>query len=231
MSVEDIRGILDSSKVEETSGSGTNSPLRHFKGKLVDIKVEERTFNDGRTGRTLKFEYADIEIYESVEPYAFPTHTLELSTSPEVLSGSKPVNARSRLGHLVNSAKEAAGKDVDLADMIGTYLTMQFKEGLTKIWSPNSKERDGDDVQSWQVVAIEGVVKAAGQDLDPDEVVVELVSGQSQQQAMSTIATELPNKPVLEKIKDELLARTLFDRLVKDGKLTVDEQGFYRKPA
>ena len=149
MSVEALKGILSSGNTEESGGgTGVAGPLKEFKGKLKEITIEERTFQDGRTGKRLKFGFVDLEVIQATEVYAHSIFTLELSINPEVLAGTKKINTKSRLGHLLSTAQVAAGTDVDMTSLEGKYLHMQVKEGPTKIWHPpTSKEID---VESWQ---------------------------------------------------------------------------------
>ncbi len=64
----------------ETRPFGT--PLRRFQGTLKEYKSEKHTPQDGgREYMVIVFDFTDVVVLESVEPYPFPIATLNVSYS------------------------------------------------------------------------------------------------------------------------------------------------------
>ncbi|KKL04513.1 hypothetical protein LCGC14_2615330, partial [marine sediment metagenome] len=52
--------------------TGGDTPLRRFRGVLDSLKLDQRTSNDGRTYAVALFNFKDLEVLESEEPFPFP---------------------------------------------------------------------------------------------------------------------------------------------------------------
>ncbi len=66
---------------EKPSVRAPGMPVRRFRGRLESVTPEPKTFGN-RTTMSYNFNFKDIEILETTEPYAFPIVVVNLNYSP-----------------------------------------------------------------------------------------------------------------------------------------------------
>lgn len=83
------------------------SPLQDFWGKLVAYPYEDVTYEgQARPSRTVKFQFIDVDVIDSLEPWTFPTAELAIRYSDP----QRAFDGNNRWGHLSASTREIFGR-------------------------------------------------------------------------------------------------------------------------
>lgn len=153
------------------------NPLVHFKGILKEYKSVPGAAG-GRQWTNIEFNFTDVDVIESLEPYLFPIATITIKyTKPgdrgrpgqgnkwEVLAASlrKLLGAEADIRKLAGKAQEwhllPGTLRLPLQDEDGTPKMEEDAEGNPVLDDAgNQRQAWGDVVQGcWQLVALEGV--------------------------------------------------------------------------
>ncbi len=217
--------------------SGGDTPLRHFKGTLSpDLKLdEERETKDGsRRYVVLNFQFLDVEVLESVEPYPFPIATITVGYAPPKLSrGSTAFEV------LAGSLRKLMPDNPDINLLKGKRQEWKMEErrlrrGLTDeegqpIMDGNNKQIWGDvPVLCWAVVAIDGLGSVAEKDADFNVFLVKLADGKTEPKFYEDALTnaEVTARP---NIVEAIVGRKLLSTLTEMGLITRDAEGILHK--
>lgn len=200
-------------------------PLLHFKGTLKNMRQEERTTQFG-TRTIVFFDFTDVEVLLSREPYAWPTATIEI-----------PWNERANTPWGEFSS--------DVINMIGSsdVNVLEGKKQEWK-WSPCKLNRpvvgeDGvatkqfalQDAECWRVVAIDGFTPLADQESAVD-CILRKIDGKTKEQLLQTIYTdpELKASNGWQEAITGLTNNVLLESLITAGRLSKNaETGVYTK--
>lgn len=208
------------------------SPLIHFKGVLKEHKSETRVPDEGGKARlSVTFNFVDITVIESREPYAFPIATLKLPYSDR--SATRWAAFTKSFRSLV--PKEAYGSPDPLSVLDGKEVEMRFQHARLRL---PLKDDDGEDTgkwaeqdgEAWQLVSVEGF-GSAGEQVAMTDLIVDFADGKKDSDIYQWIYTEqsLKNQAGYMEALEAVGERTLLTTLVTAGKLTVDADGVYHK--
>ena len=217
--------------------TGADTPLRHFKGTLApDMELsEERTTKDGsRKYVVLNFNFADLEVIESVEIYPFPIALITVGYAP-------PQSSRggTKFEALAGSLRKLMPDQLDIDLLKGKRQEWKMEErslrrGLTDeegnpLMDGNQKQLWGNvPTLCWTVVAVEGLGSVEEADNNFNAFLVDLAEGKTEPQFYEAALT---NSKVTARpnIVEAITGRKLLDTLKEMGLLTRDAEGILHK--
>ena len=217
--------------------SGGDTPLRHFKGVLDSYGMEQREFQ-GRKYSIVEFNFKDLDVIDSEEPYPFPIAIIRVGYAPP--SQSRGGNKWEALAASVRKLSPA-NPDIDI--LIGKPQEwkrnpFRLRQALVDEDGQPVMEDDGKggqkqqwgdvDVPCWQVVSVDGLGSTQQADQDFDIFLVELADGKADKdfyEAALTNSQVTARPSVVTAITD----RKLLDTLIQAGKLSRDEEGVLHK--
>lgn len=201
----------------ETKAFGT--PLLHFKGTLKEYIPKDQADASGRAFKVIDFNFTDIEVIESVEPYAFPICTIGVGYS---------TTENTRWDALAQSIKKQFGRTPTLDEIVGKQQEWKFapamltkKDDATGLWSK-------EPTNAWQIVSIDGMGSPAQASADIDAHVLELLDGKSEQdfQQVFFVDPEIRKHPELIQ---QATNRELLPNLEAAGRAHRDDGGVWHK--
>ena len=226
-------------KMEPTGGRPFN-PLLRFSGMCKEVTPVVYKNEDDPSAKermTVKFDFTDITVIDTEEPYPFPTAT-----------GSLPYSDRAETIWMAwaNSFRDLIPKEEWVA------LSMPFKilEGKRQEWAylparlrrPLTDE-NGDpimdatgrpkwgvqDANTWQLVSVEGYGKSSGTNIY--DLIIEHLDGKDDKDFMEWLFTNMEIKavPGHAAAVEAQSERKLIPMLIESGKMTQDANGVYHK--
>tara|TARA_Y100000310_G_scaffold261199_1_gene270439 strand:- start:583 stop:1347 length:765 start_codon:yes stop_codon:yes gene_type:complete len=160
--------ITDPAMKEALLNQMTNSvrdgqtPLRHFKGRCVDIEPtqQQRTYDgETRNSLALKYKFTEVEVFASVTPYPFATgeFTLYNNNPQEAPSPSTPYGIWS------GSIGSIIGTDSKVPAIIGKVLEVKYTDGHS-MFRRNAETGNFDEISgsAFEVLSIDGQVSMVG---------------------------------------------------------------------
>jgi len=216
------------------------SPLREFIAILESWEAETREVaadNPGDTPRkyqVITFNFKDLEVIESTEPYAFPIAVLSIGYAPPTVS-----RGNTRWDALASSIRKLT-PDPDLDLLVGKRQTwaMQpatLRQALTE--EDGTPKLDGrlkalwGDVQAdcWQVKEIEGLGSTEESDAEFMDFLVDQADGKLAKDWYEALLGDRRVTQGRGDIVTAITERKLLDTLVTAGKLTQDAEGILHK--
>jgi len=146
--VSDLKAKLSSKNLRE--GGGPRTPLRKFWGDLQDYTVKEVKYQSGDSGYAIQYDFENVEVLESTEPYDFPIAQVDISYSP---NDAGEVSKNSRSGIFLDSLNAFYRENQDLPDAVGKRLLLHYTGGK-QIY--NRDQGGLVDTEAWQVVEAQG---------------------------------------------------------------------------
>ena len=217
------------------------TPLRDFWGKLTSITGEMRTGQRGAFAVAL-YNFDEVEVIDTTEPYTSPIAQLEVSVSTK---------ARSAMGYLGTSIDNVinAGLPLDAPQeqvknqsyIIGKYLHMKYTPGHMVPTKDETTGKWGErPVDCWVLMEIRGEgVAAAPAVASPGAVVPPVVAGiDANQQALNLLNGKTEQQwhqavfvdPVVKAntaVIQTIINRQFLTGLEAAGKIVKDEDGIY----
>ena len=199
-----IRGLSD----------GFDTPLQDFWGTLVSIDQKQEDFGGkGKPKLKATFNFKDVKVILSTEPYNFPT-------APIVFfwSGAK----RSGWGILSNSITKLIPEDQPVEFLIGKKVHMVLTAGHT--FGKDKKTNEDIIKDCWEVLEIEGIATK----LNARERVLDIIDGKTDVQFNQAAVGD----PVLKtdsELMSQLIGQTLLPALEASNKIKKDEGGVWHK--
>jgi len=224
---------------QETQGDGAawepsvseptgQSPLRHFKGRLVKIAKDDRTYEEsGRTSRDIVFDFVELDVKDAIEVYVFETTQIRIRyADPSQSRGATAWAALSK------SVRDLLGVGSPISGLVGKYqewkwlpCTLRQQDRETKAWGDVPGE-------AWAILSVEGVESAtAGGSAGPADArakVVALADGKTEKQFNEAALTDPGLRPHSE-IIEAITSRKLLPEMIEGGLLTKDTEGVYHK--
>jgi hypothetical protein len=226
---------------------GTQSPLKHFIGRLVAIPVgqSQRPGNAGETRNVLELTYmfAELDVKLSSTPYPFPTAELKFYLN----NPSESPQPTTRPGIWLGSIGDILGTQAKIPDAIGKMIEVMWTDGhdMRRMASPGVFETyegsawtvvsiDGKRAEGAAAVAVTNTPAVAVQNtpepeiVDTDTMLVRLADGQNHTSFMGGIIGSETLKAD-EAAYTAMLAdngSTVINRLIAEGKL-VNDEGIY----
>lgn len=152
-----------------TKAFGT--PLLRFKAVLNEYKSEKRKDdNSNREWMIVKFEFTDLVVIESTEPYPFPVAIVDVGYSS---------TEKTKWDALAQSIKRLFGRTPALDEIVGKMQEWHFTDCKLRTLDDSDKQWKDLPGQAWQVVSIEGlgpIPDAA----DLTELVLDMLDGKTE---------------------------------------------------
>lgn len=220
------------------------TPLRRFRGVLAEFKPEEREY-ESRKYMVITFNFTDVEVIESVEPYPFPIASLTVPYSPpEKSRGGTRWEALSRSLRKFGldpslGLKPYVGKRQEWAlNRVTLRGQLKDEEGnpimVDDPRNPGQQRAQWGDVEddAWQVEEVEGLDSGAGaaQAESMYDLLAGMADGKTDKQFYEVALQDqrvIRDAQVVTAITD----RQLIGLLETMGKLTKDEQGVLHRVA
>lgn len=198
------------------------TPLRRFSGVLQEyVPTKHAAQEGGREYMTIVFNFVDVVVIESVDPYPFPIATISLpySTSTETRWDALASSIKG-LFESTPALEELVGKQQEWA-YLGTKLRKKLDSGD---WATV-------DDEAWQVVSIgAGAASPAGTEpgFDIDGYILDLLDGKTEQDFYQVFYQDPKVRPHPELIT-AATERELLDSLEKAGRISRDSEGIWHK--
>lgn len=224
------------------------NPLKRFKGILKEFRSVSGEAS-GRKWTNIEFDFTEVEVIESVEPYLFPIATITIKYSKpsdrgrpgqgnkwEVFSASqrKLLGIEASIEVLEGKMQEWAMLDgvlrLPLRDDDDNPLMEENPDG-TPVLDDNGQQRQvwGDVKEPcWQVVAVEGIGSVEEVDTEFMAHLCGLADGKDERGFYEAAFSDpkVTAKPdVVQSITDRKLLQTLLDA----NRLSRDEAGVLHK--
>lgn len=207
----------------ETKAFGT--PLLRFKAILKEYRSERRKDEgSSREFMVVNFDFTDLVVIESVEPYPFPVATLQIGYSS---------TEKTRWDALAQSIKGLFGRTPALDEIQGKMQEWHF--GDCKLRTKDEEEADPKKQwkdlpgQAWQVVSIDGI-GAPAEKVDLTELVLNLLDGKTE----NDFYQEFYQNSDIKKdsaLVESVTNRELLDTFEKAGRAHRDGEGVWHKGA
>lgn len=224
----------------EPTGGRPFSPMLRFRGTLKEVtptvyKNEEDP--SAKERMTVKFDFTDVTVIDTEEPYPFPTATGSLPYSDRGdtiwmawATSFRNIVPKSDWQNLSMPFKVLEGKVQEWA-----YLPARLRRPLTDENGENIKGADGrdkwgvQDADAWQLVSVEGYTGESGATIY--DLIVEKLDGSDDKGFMEWLFTDMSLKsvPGHNAAVEAQAERKLIPMLLETGKLSQDPNGVYHK--
>lgn len=201
------------------------TPLRRFSGVLKEYVPTKVSPEGGREYMTIVFNFVDVVVIESVEPYPFPIATINISYS---------TSTETRWDALATSIKKLFESTPALEELVGkpqewAYLPAKLRKKLPEAeggeWVTAADE-------AWQVVSIggEGAAAPAGTEpaFDIDDYVLNLLDGKTEQDFYQVLYQD-PKVRAYPALITAATERKLLETLEAAGRVSRDSEGIYHR--
>lgn len=199
------------------------SPLVRFRGVLKEYKTEQNQATENRRASTrIVFNFTDVEVIESTDPYPFPIATISLTYSE-------------RADTIWDAWRKSVVKLVpsrDINELVGKQQEWHFT--TAKVRRQNT-EKEGSpwevmDADAWQIVALEGV-SAAGAGANLTQTLIELAVGKTDEQFYQELFTraDLKKLPGFGDAIEQASNRTLLSNFETAKMLKKEVTGVWSK--
>lgn len=214
--------------------TGGDTPLRHFKGILDELKLDQRVANDGRTYAVALFNFTNLEVLESTEPFPFPIAQIGISYKPPAKSrgGTKWEAFAASLRKLMptnpdpDNLKGKAQEWKQLERPLRSALTDE--EGMP-VKDGNDKQIWGEvPTLCWTVVSVEGIGSVEEKGAELNDFLIDLADGKTDakfHEAALTHSKVTGNSDMVQQLVD----RKWLPVVMEMGKLTRDAEGILHK--
>jgi len=201
------------------------TPLREFEGVLQDYVPTKNTPPEGgREYMTIVFNFVDIVVIQSVEPYPFPIATLSISYS---------TSTETRWDALASSIKKLFESTPALEELVGKKQRWAYMPAKLRKRLDDGTWATVDD-EAWQVASIGETsagnpgMPAAEPGFDIDTHILNLLDGKTEQDFYQVFYQD----PKVRTHPDLITAATerkLLSALEAAGRIQRDPQGIYHR--
>ena len=216
------------------------SPLQEFNAILESWEAETREAQSDDPGTTprkyqvITFNFKDLEVIKSTEPYPFPIAVLTIGYAPPTVS-----RGNTRWDALAGSIRKLT-PDPDLDQLVGKRQTWAMRpstlrQALTD--EDGTPKLDGrlrplwGDVQqdAWQVTEVDGLGSTAESDEEFMDFLVGAADGKTPTDWYEALLGDQRVTKGRGDIVTAITERKILDTLLQAGKLTQDEEGVLHK--
>ena len=216
--------------------TGGDTPLRRFKGVLDSLKLDQRTSRDGSSYAVAIFNFKDLEVLDSTEPFPFPIAIIGVGYKPP-----KQSRGGTKWDALAGSLRKLMpqGPDPDL--LVGKMQewvqvehslrgALQDDEGHPLMDGSTPPKQLWGEVPTlcWTIASVEGLGSVQEADDDFNAYLVALADGKTEPKFYEVALTDskVMSRP---NIVEAIIGRKLLDTLKEMGLLTRDAEGFLHK--
>ena len=214
------------------------SPLIRFRGVLKEVKESTYTPQGGGNDRlSLEFNFVDVTVIESREPYPFPIASVRIGYSDRgntkwaaFTKSFKDIVPRTEFENLENPMKVLEGKGQEWYYAPAQLrLPLKNEDGSDKMKADGKPEWGVTEGQAWQLVSVDGYQSAGGPGLM--DKILDFADGKGDQAIYTWIFTtqELKAYPDYNATVEGVVSKTLLPTLVAGGKLKANDNGTYSK--
>lgn len=202
------------------------SPLRKFKGKLVEIGHDDVTFEEsGRTSRNILFNFTELQVMEAIEVYPFETAQISIRyADPSRSRGATLWAAFSK------SVREILGAGAPISGLLDKRQEWAFLPGAPLRERLEDKSWVDTTGEAWIVTGVEGMEGegAGAGSVDLMARIADLADGKTEKaflEALFQDALLRADSGIVTAATD----RKLLAQLQEAGLVSVDEQGILHK--
>jgi hypothetical protein len=202
----------------ETKAFGT--PLLRFKAVLKEYTAERRKDEgSGREYMIINFDFIDLEVIESTEPYAFPVASIGIGYS---------TSEATRWDVLAKSIKGLFGRTPALDEIVGK--TQEWKYDDCKLRTKDDADGQWKDLpaQAWKVISLDGIASAAETTADINDHILDLLDGKNEAEFNQAVFTDSKVRGHADIIESHT-NRELLPNLEKAGRVHRDADGVWHK--
>lgn len=216
--------------------TGGDTPLRHFKGTLAGLKLDQRQSNDGRSYAVALFDFTDLEVLESTEPFPFPIAQIGISYKPPAKS-----RGGTKWEAFAGSLRKLMPKNPDPEELKGKaqeweQLERPLRSALTDeegmpVLDGNNKQLWGEvPTLCWTVISVEGLGSTKEADEDFNAYLVDLADGKTEPKFYEDALTD-SKVTARPNIVEAITGRKLLDTLKEMKLIDRDAEGILHKVA
>ena len=210
------------------------SPLQEFSAILESWEAETRESPSDTPGeqprkyQVITFNFKDLDVILSTEPYPFPIAVLSIGYAPPTQS-----RGNTRWEAIAGSIRKLT-PDPDLDVLVGNRQTWKMLPATLRmpvLEEDGTPKLDGRlrplwadaDVDCWHIVEVEGLGSAAESDEEFMDFLVDQADGRTEKDWYEAL---LGDRRVTQRndIVTAITDRKLLDTMKAAGKLTVDEE-------
>ena len=216
-------------------------PLIRFRGMLKECTPMAYTPEDNPGAKprmSLKFDFTDITVVETMEPYSFPITTI---TVPYSDRAETRWAAWAKSLKLLVPSEEVQKFNQPFEVLVGkvqewAWAPAKLRMGLQDennepILDAVGKQKWGVvDADAWQIISVEGYGSAGG-GVNIHDLIIEYLDGKTDKDFMQWLYTDqsiksVPGQSAAVEAQSE---RKLLPMLIQAGKLTQDAEGIYHR--
>lgn len=210
--MQDIKNMLSFRGLQE----GFEHPLIEFIGTLQDYNPQPPN-EQGRV--PVLFNFTDVEVIRSREPYPHPIAQLRILLSDKKRSG----------WGILGQSVQAIDESLDIPDLVNKRLHMEHTPGhhFGKSREANAEGIKEDIIRDcWELKAIVGGSGSSTVKVDAMTRVLELLDGKNAQQFNQAAFADAIIKTD-SSIQGGILDNTLLAGLIASGQITKDDNGIH----
>lgn len=221
-------------KMSADRPTGGDTPLRHFKGVLSELKLDQRQARDGNAYSVALFNFTDLEVLESTEPFPFPIAQIGISYKPPTKSrgGTKWEAFAASLRKLMpaNPDPEMLRGKVQEWKQVERPLrsALTDEEGMPVMDGKQNQLWGEVPTLCWTVVSVEGLGSAEEADDNFYSFLVDLADGKTEPKFYEACLTD-SKVTARPNIVEAITSRKLLSTLTEMGLLTRDAEGILHK--
>ncbi len=211
-------------------------PVRRFKGLLESYTPEPKTYG-ARTQMSYNFNFKEIEILETTEPYTFPIVVININYNPPSDRGRAGQGNRWEV--MAASLRKLSPQDPDLDLLVGKTqewaqlpatlrLPINDEEGNPQLDGNGAAVWGDVGADAWQIVSVDGMGSVQEADDDFNAFLIDLADGKTEPQFYNAALTS-ERVNARPNIAQALIDRKLLTTLIEMGKLTRDAEGILHK--
>lgn len=214
------------------------SPLIRFRGVLKEVKESTYTPQGGGNERlSLEFNFVDVVVIESREPYPFPIASVRVGYSDRpntkfaaLSKGFKEIVPREEFAQLENPFEVLKGRNQEwYYGPAQLRLPLKNEDGSDKVDGAGKAVWGVIEGLAWQIVGVDGYQSASGPSLM--DQIVDYAHGHTMQEIGQWIYTNqsLKSFPGFNSAAEGIASRSLLPMLEASGKIKLGDDGKYVK--
>lgn len=197
------------------------TPLEHFRGVLKDYVAEDRQPEGGNPYKVITFNFIELEVLRSSEPFPFPAAPIPISWS---------TSSNTKWAALAASARKVLpAEDIEL--LVGTKQEWELRPCKLRAKSSETGKWEIVDGVAWQINSVEGYGSAENAGVDLTERLCDLADGKTEVEFNTAVFadSDLRAMPGFTKAVESITSRQFFPMMQTAGKLRMDSEEKWHK--